>query len=729
MAKISAYPQITTLTGQELVLMDTGLVAPGPNRSTVTATTGTLAASIASGVGVFTATHSGVVPASGGGTATALRADATFTNVFTGTWTFGGVTATGAVSGATVASTASITAGTTLAAGTTVTAGTSITVTGVATLSATGLIPAGDNTTPLGSSSFAFSNAFLGTNHAPVLDTVSGNIGYYARTTAEISASVTPTNYVYAPLDIRRYGGDPTGSTDSTSAVNALLSVLLQLGGGSAVIWPGTYKITSTVTANFAPNTGPTAATYGISLYAHGVIFNFTGTGYAFDFFAPNTSATFGFPLLQVYGSKLIGTASATGGWRTRSMNSVRFFHSAVQGFTSATAGTGAAWTVLNDANWSENCHWRGCSAVNCQTGIAFQRNGGTNSFARTYVDGFFGAGITGYWFDVGGTISGVGASSGCSVYDARFTHISGNFTSLALFGIGNSTNPSDMTASVVDGVDTEVNSNVALAFTGSLLAGATSGTLTSAWSYPSGTYTAVFSDAETRAVTLTQSATTCTWTGGLSNNVTANATIQQGIFQLRDYPQNSGVARRPVAYNVGSLAQGSGVAIWISNVGAVLTAPESVQTQQLVATTGLQAYEPAFGVAAVETVATYDSVLQSGISVTGYASPPSGRVIFSRAGNQATLKVFDPLTGTSNANSLTLTTIPTEYRPATQCYVTCNVEDNGVTNVPAIATIATSGVITFSIYTSFNTASATGFTTSGVKGLPAGNTITWPLT
>jgi hypothetical protein len=53
-------------------------------------------------------------------------------------------------------------------------------------------IPSVDNAFTLGSSSFAWANVYVGANHAPVLDTVSGNIGYYVRTAAEIAASVMP---------------------------------------------------------------------------------------------------------------------------------------------------------------------------------------------------------------------------------------------------------------------------------------------------------------------------------------------------------------------------------------------------------------------------------------------------------------------------------------------------------------------------------------------------------
>ncbi len=41
----------------------------------------------------------------------------------------------------------------------------------------------------------------------------------YPQTAAEIAAGVTPTDYGYAPGDLRRYGADPTGATDARSAI------------------------------------------------------------------------------------------------------------------------------------------------------------------------------------------------------------------------------------------------------------------------------------------------------------------------------------------------------------------------------------------------------------------------------------------------------------------------------------------------------------------------------
>lgn len=81
-----------------------------------------------------------------------------------------------------------------------------------------------------------------------------------------------------------------------------------------------------------------------------------------------------------------------------------------------------------------------------------------------------------------------------------------------------------------------------------SISAGATSATLQSAWTYPTGNYLVSFSDGSTKTVTLTNNATTMTWTGGLADNVNnyfytstiaaaSNATI--GGVQFYPFPPN----------------------------------------------------------------------------------------------------------------------------------------------------------------------------------------------
>lgn len=207
MAKISQYPVITTLTGQELVLMDTG---PSPNnRQTVTATTSTLAQSIAQsiagGIGVFTPTKSGVVPASGGGTATVLRADGTWSASFTGTWTFPTLNAT--IGNITTINATTVNAPT--VAATTVNA----TTLNAGTLAITTIA--------------ASSQVTIGPNAAPAFNLATGNIGFYARTSAEISAGVTPTNFSYPPYDVRRYGAVGNGVTADDGPFTTAHSVSL----------------------------------------------------------------------------------------------------------------------------------------------------------------------------------------------------------------------------------------------------------------------------------------------------------------------------------------------------------------------------------------------------------------------------------------------------------------------------------------------------------------------
>lgn len=106
-------------------------------------------------------------------------------------------------------------------------------------LSPTGsIIPTVDNLFTLGSTSFSWANVYVGPNHAPVLDATSGNIGYYARTAAEIAASVTPTNFSYPEGDIRRYGAT-IAATDNSAAINAAFSLI----GVQTYIPAGTWKV------------------------------------------------------------------------------------------------------------------------------------------------------------------------------------------------------------------------------------------------------------------------------------------------------------------------------------------------------------------------------------------------------------------------------------------------------------------------------------------------------
>lgn len=81
--------------------------------------------------------------------------------------------------------------------------------------------------------------------------------GYlYPRTAAEIAAGVTPTNYAYPPLNVRRYGavGDfepSTGlGTDDATAIQSALTIARHVTGGAEVLFPpGRYLVGSIAVA------------------------------------------------------------------------------------------------------------------------------------------------------------------------------------------------------------------------------------------------------------------------------------------------------------------------------------------------------------------------------------------------------------------------------------------------------------------------------------------------
>ncbi|HEY6927526.1 MAG TPA: glycosyl hydrolase family 28-related protein, partial [Steroidobacteraceae bacterium] len=69
----------------------------------------------------------------------------------------------------------------------------------------------------------------------------------YPTSAAESAAGVAPTNNTYPPGDVRRYGADPTGSSDSTTALQSALNV------AQAVYIPsGQYTITAPLRNNIS---------------------------------------------------------------------------------------------------------------------------------------------------------------------------------------------------------------------------------------------------------------------------------------------------------------------------------------------------------------------------------------------------------------------------------------------------------------------------------------------
>ena len=113
---------------------------------------------------------------------------------------------------------------------------------------ASNIVPSITNTFTLGTPTITFANAYFGPNGAAVFDPVSGNIGYYARTAAEIAAGVTPVNYAYTVgpyIDVRRYGfAEAASAATNTTALNSAMAVAAaQTNGGWVQLPAGSFNL------------------------------------------------------------------------------------------------------------------------------------------------------------------------------------------------------------------------------------------------------------------------------------------------------------------------------------------------------------------------------------------------------------------------------------------------------------------------------------------------------
>lgn len=111
-------------------------------------------------------------------------------------------------------------------------------------------------------------------------------LAIFPRTSAEQSAAVTPSDYSYPPLDVRRYGAEGDGTTaDQTAATTA--DSVAAVNSGAVVYPPGTYRITANTTISRAITLEPGAAfsvNSGVTLTLNGPVYAgnhtiFTGSG------------------------------------------------------------------------------------------------------------------------------------------------------------------------------------------------------------------------------------------------------------------------------------------------------------------------------------------------------------------------------------------------------------------------------------------------------------------
>lgn len=110
--------------------------------------------------------------------------------------------------------------------------------------------------------------------------------------------------------------------------------------------------------------------------------------------------------------------------------------------------------------------------------------------------------------------------------------------------------------------------------------------------------------------------------------------------------------------------------------------------------------------------------------SLSGYASPLTPSVMWLKNGGLATVFIEANTTGTSNAATMVLTTLPDEITPTKDVRVPVILQDNGSVSIGEAYIDASDNQITFGL----NVGTVGGFTASGTKGFPIGTQITYPL-
>ena len=106
----------------------------------------------------------------------------------------------------------------------------------------------------------------------------------------------------------------------------------------------------------------------------------------------------------------------------------------------------------------------------------------------------------------------------------------------------------------------------------------------------------------------------------------------------------------------------------------------------------------------------------------TGFASAPTATARYSVGDGSVVSLVLPQLSGTSNADTFTVTGMPTDARPAADRDMVGFALDNGGSFAPCLVRVKTTGVIEI-----YYTLSASNWTTSGTKTL-YGSVLTYPL-
>lgn len=172
---------------------------------------------------------------------------------------------------------------------------------------------------------------------------------YFARTTDESGASVTPKNYAYPPGDIRRYGALGDDSTDNTTAIQNCISVCerssLEMYVPFGIFRHGALTISNSSYDGFRIR-GESTGDYGTSAGnapTRGSILKYTGSGTGITVDAG--SATNAPKYLEVDGITFVGNSGADDGVLVNKSTWCRFVRCGWYGY-SQTAGNAVRLSI-----------------------------------------------------------------------------------------------------------------------------------------------------------------------------------------------------------------------------------------------------------------------------------------------------------------------------------------------------------------------------------------------
>lgn len=349
-------------------------------------------------------------------------------------------------------------------------------------------------------------------------------VPWYNAITAETAVSAVIVDFTVPYFYVERYGADPTGVALSDTAFATAENVAYTGGGGRIYAYGNTYSLNGTLTlrsgvtligsgsggSEYYPgspwNTVPVSRLWKKSTAAVGAHFILQTADQIRGLFL-QTDKVGGCPNGQLQ----VGTSAAatlTDGTYNIEFEDISLFGPAIQ--AAALVDVTCVGLYFYDGSIANGvqrygCRARGVRIVNFYTAIRLGNNCNANNFDGILIRQCY------QHFVLDGS--------------TELNCLENAFAGFNCFNIG-------------------LLPTVAITFTGAPALGAVSATLTGNWALQSAVIGVLFSTGEIRLVTLTQGATTATWTVPLAVAATANATAAQTIvFVLKNAAQNNSFA------------------------------------------------------------------------------------------------------------------------------------------------------------------------------------------